>query len=282
MSDARETLRRGIGGFAPRPDGYERVLQRRDRRRRNQRIMAGAVAAVIVVTGALAFFFAVRTETTPTYGDMPAGGPVPPTLTTGSEALVAGTYLLDLDARGSGVERFPNVAITVPDGWANIDGWGVDSDTYGDHWVGITFWDVDGVYAHPCQWKGEKIQPGPTVAGLAKVLAKQPLRDATQPVDIVVDGFDGKQLQWSVPANIDFSTCDFASTDGRSFFESWIGAPGSWATDRYQQGPGQVDRLWILDVNGERFVVDAMYMPSTDAKDRQELWQVMDSIHFET
>jgi hypothetical protein len=48
-----------------------------------------------------------------------------------------------------------------------------------DHWVGITFWDVGEVYRHPCQWKGKRmIQPGPTVAGLAKVLANRPLRDA--------------------------------------------------------------------------------------------------------
>jgi hypothetical protein len=137
------------------------------------------------------------------------------------------------------------------------------------------------VYANPCKWKGKKIQPGPTVAGLAKVLADQPLRDATKPVDIVVDGVHGMQLQWSVPADIDFATCDFARSEDSTFFESWTAVAHSWATDRYQQGPGQVDRLWILDVNGERLVVDAMYMPSTDAKDRQALWQVMDSIRFE-
>ncbi len=66
MSDARETLRRGIGDYAPRPDGYERVLQRRDRKRRNQRIMAGALAAGIVLIGALAFVEALRSARAPT------------------------------------------------------------------------------------------------------------------------------------------------------------------------------------------------------------------------
>lgn len=200
----------------------------------------------------------------------------PKALAEGSEALAAGTYVLDLDARGSGDERFPLIRITVPDGWANIDGWGVNSGLDTDHWVGITLWDVDEVYAHPCQWKGRRmIQPGPSVADLAKVLAGRPLRNATEPVDIVVDGFDGMQLEWSVPPDIDFSTCD------RGFFESWTAAAGSWSSDRYQQGPGQVDRLWILDIDGERLVVDGMYMPTTDAKDREELGQVMESIRFE-
>jgi hypothetical protein len=87
--------------------------------------------------------------------------PGPSTLGAGSEALPAGTYVLDLDARGSGDERFPLIRITVPDGWTNIDDWAVNSGEGTDHWVGITFWDVDEVYTHPCQWKGRRIQPGP-------------------------------------------------------------------------------------------------------------------------
>ena len=37
MDDTRETLRRGIGDFAPGPDGYERVLRRLGRKQRRQR-----------------------------------------------------------------------------------------------------------------------------------------------------------------------------------------------------------------------------------------------------
>jgi hypothetical protein len=197
-------------------------------------------------------------------------------LASGTEALPAGTYVLDLDALTVGAERLPNITITVPDGWSNIEGWGVNTGSKrGDRWMGITFWDVDEVYAHPCQGS-RTIQPGPTVADLAKGLAKQPLRDATEAVDVVIDGIQGLQLEWSVPADFDFSTC------GDGYFDSWTAASGSWNGGRYQQGPGQVDRLWILDVDGERLVVDAMYMPSADAMDRHELWQVVESIGFET
>jgi hypothetical protein len=69
MGDTRETLRRGVGGFAPRPDAYERVLRRRDRKRRNQRIMAGVLAAAIVVIGALAFVGALRSAPPPPMND---------------------------------------------------------------------------------------------------------------------------------------------------------------------------------------------------------------------
>lgn len=141
--------------------------------------------------------------------------------------------------------------------------------------MAIGFWDVDAVYEQPCSG-GTLIQPGPTVADLARALGEQPMRDATEPVDIVVDGFKGLQMELSVPAHFDFSKCD----DGD--FDSWISDLGSWNSRRYHQGPGQVDRLWILDIDGERLVVGASFMPSTDAKDRKELWMVMESIRFET
>ena len=62
MSDTREILRRGLGDYEEPIDGYERVLKRRDRRRRNQRIMAGVVAAVIVAIGSYGFLSVLRTE----------------------------------------------------------------------------------------------------------------------------------------------------------------------------------------------------------------------------
>ncbi len=70
MNDTREILRRGLGDYEPPADGYERVLGRRDRRRRNQKIMAGALAAAIVIAGALAFAGALRSEPTPMDDDI--------------------------------------------------------------------------------------------------------------------------------------------------------------------------------------------------------------------
>jgi dipeptidyl aminopeptidase/acylaminoacyl peptidase len=55
MSDARELLRRGVGDYVPEPDGFDRVLRRRDRKRRNRRVGAGVVAVAIVAIGAALF-----------------------------------------------------------------------------------------------------------------------------------------------------------------------------------------------------------------------------------
>jgi len=51
--------------------------------------------------------------------------------------------------------------------------------------------------------------------------------------------------------------------------------------DRYQQGPGQVDELWILDVDGQRLVIDATHMPVTSMADVAELHSILRTIRFE-
>jgi hypothetical protein len=131
------------------------------------------------------------------------------------------------------------------------------------------------------------IHPGPTVDDLAAVLAAPPLRNATAPIPVSLGGYHGTYLQWSVPVDINFSDCDMGPGDTFGWFESWTGnwlynAPDrqSNTPDRYQQGPGQVDRLWILDVEGRRLVVDATYMPGSTDQDRAVLQQVVDSIAF--
>jgi hypothetical protein len=49
MSDVRTMLKRGVGGATPPPGGFERMLRRRDRKRRNQRITAGVVGIAVFV-----------------------------------------------------------------------------------------------------------------------------------------------------------------------------------------------------------------------------------------
>jgi hypothetical protein len=49
MSDVRTILEEGYSGATPPPDGFERMLRRRDRKRRNQRITAGVVGIAVFV-----------------------------------------------------------------------------------------------------------------------------------------------------------------------------------------------------------------------------------------
>jgi hypothetical protein len=202
-----------------------------------------------------------------------------PTLDAGEELLTAGTYRIELESIPSGTRGMPAVVFTVPDGWHNGNGWALyraPEAPDGEAPIVLSFWDVGRVYAHPCQWRGTLYDPGPSVAELADALAVVPLRNATQPEVVTLDGRPGEYLEWSVPPDIDFADCDVDGVEAK--FESWSGRGGG---DRYQQGPGQLDRLWIIDVDGHRVVIDASDKPfATDAQ-REELLDIVRSIRFE-
>ena len=231
-------------------------------------------------TSASAPVNSARSNATPTS----AATPRPMPTFDGDVSLQAGTYVFDftrLDAPG---KPFPNVLITVPDGWSGFRAFGVDSGS-GSRFHFVSFWDVVDVYTDPCHWLGPKLHPGPTVDELGAVLAVQPLRNATAPAPVSLGGYDGKFLEQSIPNDIVFADCDKDPSDGQNYFESWTGnvlwnAPYA-TTDRHEQGPGQVDRLWILDVESRRLVIDASYLPGATAQDKADVQQVVDTIRFE-
>ena len=78
MNDTRDILRRGLGDYGSPTDGYERVLRRRDRRRRNQRIAAGALGVVVffAVAVGLATILALDEHKQPANRPTEVDGPV--------------------------------------------------------------------------------------------------------------------------------------------------------------------------------------------------------------
>ena len=67
-------------------------------------------------------------------------------------------------------------------------------------------------------------------------------------------------------------------SNGHRDFVSWFSNGGGG--ERYEQVAGQVDRLWVLNVNGQRLVVDATYSPDTTRAQRRELGQFAKSLRF--
>lgn len=172
---------------------------------------------------------------------------------------------------------FPTIHLVAPASWEALDDWGLtrepcDDCEPTDRAMAIMFWRVTEVYGHPCDWIGTLVEPGVSVDDLATALHTVPTRGASQPEPVSVGGIDGLYMQWSVPDDANFDDCD------EGFFESWRADAGG--TDRYQQSPGQVDRLWILDVDGERLVIDGFYLPGTPRRDRHELDDIIGSIRF--
>jgi hypothetical protein len=177
---------------------------------------------------------------------------------------------------------FPAYSVEAPDGWSSADGQFVIKQRAAV--IGLSVWDVVEVPSDPCHWQGHLTSPGPTVDDLVQALLAQATRAATRPADVTLAGHAGKYIEWSVPADMvvtgdaDFEGCDVEPSNGHLDFISWLSSSGG---SRYQQVAGQVDRLWILDVDGQRLVVDATYSRDTTEVDRAELGQVAESLRFE-
>ena len=239
-------------------------------------IVASGVVAAIVVASLLATGAGLTHSGNTAVRAAATSSKLPRPLGRGERPLSAGLHVLDLvalDTTGTGPAHLPKIAITLPSGWRSYGGFVVQKFHGPTQVMGLSFWDVAKVYGTPCRWQSKGlVDPGTTVGGLAAALASQPLRSATTPTDVVLAGARGKYLRLTVPKHIDFARCD------RGSFESWTGL--GWASDRWEQGPGELDRLWILNVDGQRLVVDAGYLPAATTKDRAELDRVVHSIRF--
>jgi hypothetical protein len=178
----------------------------------------------------------------------------------------------------------PEYTVMVPAGWFDVGGHFVLMyATAGGPVLGLSVWDVGQVFRDPCHWQGQGFDPGPSVGALVAALVAQPMRNATRPTDVTLAGYKGQYLELSVPADLrsstwtNFDDCD-VDADGAHDFQGWL---GNGMGNRYEQVPGQVDRLWVLDVKGQRLVVDATYSPNTTPADRGQLQELVESLRFD-
>jgi len=136
------------------------------------------------------------------------------------------------------------------------------------------------VYGDPCKWSSTRPEtPATTVDEIVAALAAQALRDASTPVDIMLDGHAGKSMTLHVPDDANFSQCDKDSA-GQGRFGSWGFGTTHLSPNRYHQGPGQIDKVWIVDVDGELVVLDIAYYAGTPKASVDEMDAIVNSISF--
>ena len=213
----------------------------------------------------------------------PTVGPTVSPLPAPSETPLATATSLPTHQVGGGVigvasndPSYPRYSVWVPGGWS-ADGEFVTRTP--PKVMGVSVWDAVKVPTDPCRWSSTMTTPGPTVDDLVKALVAQRTRNASAPAATTLAGYKGVFLKWSVPPDmVDGEKCDPWPDNGYRDFVSFLGVGGS---ERYQQLADQIDSLWVLDVNGQRLVVDATY--SADATDAQktELKQVTESLEFD-
>ncbi len=156
--------------------------------------------------------------------------------------------------------------VTVPNGWSvsELGGIWADSNAPPDGAM-LIFWRGGWLYEDPCNASGSpSVEVGPTADDFAAALADHPLFDATEPVDVTLDGYAGKYVDVTAPSDID----------------QCVGEYRLWDPGIYAQGPDHQWHLWILDVEGIRVVVQTMDYPGTSADRQAELQAMVDSIEI--
>lgn len=172
-----------------------------------------------------------------------------------------------------------NVTIPAPD-WYGMANDGIlvkDDDSAAPDGAGLIVFAGDPgglyVYGDPCSWSGTRpAEPSGTVEELVEALTAQASRDASAPVDVAIDGHEGKSITLHVPQDAVFADCD------QGYFASW--GVEDEDPSRYHQDPGQIDELWILDVGGELVVLDAAYYEGTPDAVVEEMRAIVESTTF--
>ena len=141
------------------------------------------------------------------------------------------------------------------------------------------------VYGHPCQWSTTTPDSLATTPDeIAAAFTSQAETEATDPVDIDIDGYAGKAVTLQVPMSY-HQTPDVIREE--EFADCDLGIYGFYGVDsesepaRNAQGPGQIDELWILDVDGSIVILDAAYGPAATADLVDELRALAESATFE-
>ncbi|MEA2651955.1 MAG: hypothetical protein QOI85_1676 [Chloroflexota bacterium] len=198
----------------------------------------------------------------------PTAAPSPVALPVAGTALTPGSYVIG--------DLFPiNVTMDLGENWGV---WGsVAPDVAAVYQEtpdppdgrGIIVVLVDNLYADPCHPTDGQLDPslGPSVDDLATALTTQPSTDASEPIDVTLDGYSGKYLEYTMTG----------------ITEACPGGLTRWPSS---EGPrqaldGEHDQVWIVDVDGVRLVIDAFSFRDTPAASMTEVRQIVESMQIE-
>lgn len=180
-----------------------------------------------------------------------------------------------------------SLEVTLPDGWARASAaMYVTSKSVASVGLSIGAWTVQHVNLFPCRWATPAFSDelfDHTAAGQAQALGAWWGQDpnapvssnatiapiATTPRATTLGGHPAWYVEVLVPSVFDFSQCDGGQ------LVLWQTADGDV---RYALGPGELDRLWVVDVGDTPVVVDASLPVTASSADEAALQRVIDSI----
>ena len=260
------------------------------------RIALGAAAVIAVVLAGVALM--PRSDSSvggpggaPSASPSPTPTPSPTATAASSPAVVELPGYSALLAPGDYFAAMPGgspkITFTLPERW--ISRYSIAfKDRGGTGEIAFGLWVVDNVYTDPCRWTGALIDPpvGPTGDDLATALTTQKRRNASPPTDVTLGGYPAKRIELSIPANLDKATCD------KGVIRTWVSPgedptaieniedPDALPTELVAPRSGQLNVVYIVDIDGARAVIDTWHMPGTSAADLAELDAILASMRI--
>jgi hypothetical protein len=252
--EVRELLsRRAEALDTTQPDQLARVHARirTARRRRAAAVLAAGVLTTITAAAVTAVEWSPGTTTGSDRRAVPAAGETEPRRwTLRADGASADTVLVRLEA---------------PSDYEGTT-WFVGSDE-----VTVGYWLVSEVPEDPCREKGRR-DPGPTVEDLVRALDRQRVTTITDQEPVTVGGHDGTYLELRAP-DVDYTACQ----EG----QLWLWETPTNGARHANWTPEQLERVWIIDVDGQRVVLNAFLEPQGDPGDAlAELQTLIDTVQF--
>lgn len=186
----------------------------------------------------------------------------------GQTQLAPGRYSIH-----SGIAR--QVTASVPDGWSAVGDWGVRGPRgyEAPDGMGLRFYTVGNLFNDPGSFAGGVQDPpvGPTVDDLVEAIVAQEEWTSSSPTELTIGGFPAQHVRITIPDGAELD-----ARDGGSFYLFQDeGAGQIWGL-----AAGQMFDVYVVDVDGERLVLDAFHYPETSEADLAALEAVVDTIEI--
>ena len=255
--------------------------------------VAAAVAAVVLTITAVSRFLPSPApgfgNNGPSSGPGVSAEPSPSPSPSPTEFLPApSAAALEVPSAGTMVGRYVwtnlnatgiDVEFTAPPRWTSCCG---GYTQQADGTTQFMVWQVGVIYPDPCTRPTIPDEVAMTVQDHVNAFRAQrgrmPVRAAPSasaqplaPEPTTVGGFSGTRLQVQVPFDTVIPNCTAGTYVG------WT-MRGNLDDTRFNQSPGQIDDLRIVDVDGVILTIQTSYDPDTDQARRDELDALVDSI----
>jgi hypothetical protein len=254
------------------------ITERRLARRRLAVVAASAAVAVLLAAGG----FALRPDDerlapappTPTETDHPSGPPLDHVFSDADRymAVPPGLYAVPFSGWGDVPPEVADLRAVVefPAGLMNLHRSTFAEDRRAADPRELGFWTVEKVPSDFCR-EYSFTNPGPTVADLAAALAAQPRLRGTDPRPVKIGGYDGLYVELTKPVSGCLATTLwFAPRVRHMAYE-----------ERFMRA-GDVARIWIIDVGGERVVIDTIHPAGASAEKVAQTTRMVETATFMT